>query len=547
MAGDSFQDAVRRRQEAGFVARASELARFRMNLALSAADPERRFIFCVHGDGGVGKTFLLRRLCSIAEELDAATGWVDETVSGAPEAMQRIVSDLSRHHEDMRGITKTLDTYYRRRLTVEADPDAPEGTATFLTQMAIHAGLHATHLVPGLGGLADFVDPAALADQLGPLVARKFRRAEDARILLSPLDVLTPSFVQSITRAGRRRPIVLFFDTYEKTRPLLDGWLRAMLAGRYGDLPQDLVVVIAGRHPLDLRNWASYRGLLADMPLPPFSEAEARQLLSTKDVTNEQVIRVILEVSGGLPLLVAVLAEKQPTNPGQIVDLSGEAVELFLKWEPDLARRKLAVAAAAPRALNEDIVGVLVGGSEQQDADLGQLFAWLRSQPFVATEGGQYNVGRCVYHEVVRAAMIKLERGQRPGRWRDRHLALAEAFRRWRLELSREPAWDDPAWRNHKLEETYHLLCANREKALPDALSEIEGACACHATTGVQWAQMIVQAGLDSDSEQIRAWGRRLEESLRGDDEEAAVARATALLREGRTAKNSYHGPEPGP
>jgi hypothetical protein len=361
----------------------------------------------------------------------------------------------------------------------EADPEAPAGTAAFMTQVALRVGLHALHAVPGVGGLTEFVDPATL-DQLGPFVARKFRRQEDARMLLSPLDVLTPALVRDIARVGRRRPVALFFDSYEKTGLLLDDWLRSMLDGRYGALPLDLVITIAGRHRLGLGNWARYGGLLVNMPLAPFSEAEARQLLADKGVTNEQVVRVILEVSGRLPLLVDALARNQPADPGQVGDLSGEAVEVFLEREPDPALRMLAVAGAAPRFINEDIL-VVLGGSAQDHADQGQLFAWLRSQPFVTHEAG-----RCMYHEVARTAMIRLERRQSPTRWRERHQALARAFRMWRLRLSAEDAWSDTSWRDHKLEEMYHLLCADPAKALPDALGEVAYACAHHVTTAAQ-------------------------------------------------------------
>ena len=47
----------------------AELAQFRTNLGLSVDDPDRRFIFGVHGDGGVGKSFLLRQWGGIAKRL----------------------------------------------------------------------------------------------------------------------------------------------------------------------------------------------------------------------------------------------------------------------------------------------------------------------------------------------------------------------------------------------------------------------------------------------------------------------------------------------
>jgi tetratricopeptide (TPR) repeat protein len=523
---------VRRRQEAGFVARTGELARFRANLALPVDDLERRFIFCVHGDGGVGKTFLLRRLRSIAEGQGATAGWVDEAVFGVPEAMQAIASNLSGQGADMSSFTRLLAAYLRRRFEAEADPQAPAGAAAFMTQTAVRVGLHAAQAVPGVGGLAGSVDPAAAADQAEQLrrfLGKKFRRREDVRMLLSPLDALTPAFARCVAAAGRRRQLALFFDTYEQTGPLLDGWLRSLLDGTYGDLPQDLVVTVAGRYPLDLGGWAAYAAVLADVPLAPFTEAEARQLLAEKGVTDERVVQVILKVSGRLPLLVATLAESQPADPGAVGDPSGDAVERFLKWEPDPGRRALAIAAAVPRMVNEDVLAVLTGGPGQEPgSDQGRLFSWLRSLPFVTHEAG-----RCTYHGVVRTAMIRLERGQSPSRWRDRHRALAAAYRQWSLQASAQDSWGDVSWRACKLEETYHLLCADPSRALRAALSQVPNACAEQVTVAAQWAQMMAQAGEDAGSETISSWGHRLEQSLRGNPNQAAAISMGILLSEG--------------
>ena len=140
--------------------------------------------------------------------------------------------------------------------------------------------------------------------------------------------------------------------------------------------------------------------MLADVPLQPFTEAEGPQLLADKGVTDERVVQVILNVSGGA-LLVATLAENQPTDPSQVGDPSGDAVERFLKWETDPVRRSLAVAAALPRVVNEDILGILTAEPALEESERGRLFAWLRSLPFVS-----HDAGRCVYHEVVRTAMI---------------------------------------------------------------------------------------------------------------------------------------------
>ncbi len=527
-AGGSFQKVIRRRLQAGFVGRAMEIVQFRANLALSTEDPDRQFIFSVHGDGGVGKSFLLHRWADIARGTGAVTCWVDAPVFGVPDAMRAIAADLTRQGTETEGFIKLLDSYQQRRFEAESDPDAPSGLAALMTQTAVRMGLHAAHAVPGVGGIADSVDADALAtqaDQLRVFLGRKFRRHEDVRLLLSPLDVLTPVLIRDLADAGRRHALALFFDTYEQTGLVLDGWVRSVLDGAYGELPEDLVVTVAGRSPLETGGWASYLGVMADVPLKPFTDAEARQFLAERRISDDRVIQVILNVSGKLPLLLATLAENQPADPDLVGDPSGDAVERFLKWETDPARRTLALAAALPRVVNEDVLTVLLADGAQQDV----LFAWLRSLPFIAD-----NAGLCQYHAVVRTAMLRLERRQSPVRWKERHHALATAYRTWRLDHSREDAWDDPAWRTLRLEQTYHLLCADPGNALAEALSEVVRACADQPSTAAQWALAITQAGQDADADMLRACGWRLEEALRMAPEEAIIACLGVILSDGR-------------
>ena len=534
MAGESFQNAMRRRQAAGFVARTDELAQFRANLALLVDDPGRRFIFAIHGDGGVGKTFLSRRLRELADGHGSATAWADEHVFGVPETMQAIAADLSRAGVDTGGFDKLLANYLRRRQEAADDPNAPAGTATFITKTVVRVGLSAVKTAPGVGGLADAIDKdtaAEQADLLRQYLARKFRRHEDLRLLLSPVEVLSPAFTEALARAGRRRPLALFFDTYEQTGTFLDGWLRQVLDGNYGQLPADLVVTIAGRHALDMSAWSGYTGVMASVPLLPFNEAEARQFLSGRGVTGERVVQVILKVSGRLPLLLAMLAENQPADPEKVGDPSGSAVERFLKWETDQTRRSLAVTAALPRVVNEDVLGVLTAAGGPDAGERGRLFGWLRSLPFVTADAG-----RCSYHEVVRTAMIRLERSQSPARWRERHQALASAYQTWASQVSADDAWADPGWRDLGLEAAYHLLCSDPSRELTGVLTGLAYALDQGRAVAVQWAQMIAQAGGDTGAAVISDWGQRLDESLSGTDAEATFSCADLLLRQSAIA-----------
>lgn len=114
------------------------------------------------------------------------------------------------------------------------------------------AGLAGLGMVPGVGMLAGAADPAQVAegaDRLRAVVAARLRGHEDTELVLSPLRVLTPVLVSEIRRVGAEVPwIALFFDTYERTGPFLDLWLRDLVTTeRYGALPDHVVVTLAGQ------------------------------------------------------------------------------------------------------------------------------------------------------------------------------------------------------------------------------------------------------------------------------------------------------------
>ena len=512
----SYQELIGRQQAAWFVGREGPLAQFQANLAVPEGDPARRSVFFIHGDGGVGKTSLMMRLRDRAAGHGSLTAYLDESIFTVPDAMHEIATALARQGEPMKRFTRLIETYLQRRHEVETDRDAPPEAAVFLTLTAVRIGLHAARAVPGVGGLADAADAAALAkqaDRFRKFLGTKFRSHQDVAMLLSPAQALTPVFVEELATIGRRKALGLFFDTYERTGPILDEWLIALLAGRYGALPSNLIIAIAGRSPVDTGRWAPYLVTLVDIPLVPFTEVEARQFLAKEQINDERVVEVMLAVSGRLPLLLATLAKNRPRDAAHIGDPSGDAVERFLKWETDERRRVLAVAAALPRSVNEDILAVLTRDSH----DSTDLFAWLRAQPFVT-----HVAGCCHYHEVVRGAMIRVARRQSPVRWREQQRSLAARHQAWRREISEQDAWGDPRWREHRLEETYHQVCAEGATALPDALRVLVQAGSAGEAVRGQWAQMLVQAGTDAAAAAVQGWGKRLTSALVTDDAETA-------------------------
>ena len=528
----SLQDRIRDRQQSGFVGRQGQVIQYQENLGLSVDDDRRRFVFNIHGDAGVGKTYLTKQLQQTAISGGALTAYIDETVDDVASAMTVIAEEFHRGGVRLGEFEKRAAEYQQRRHELESDPHTPDGIAAFITKTAVTIGLAAGRDVPVVGSLLAPVDAAAVADQANrtrAYLARKFSDHADVRLLLSPADELTPIFVVGLNRVAEGCPVALFFDTYERTGPLLDRWLRGLFAGRYGDLPETLITTISGQIPLNPNLWGDYLPVIADVPLEPFSEAEARQFLASKHITDEATIQVILTLSGRLPLWLATLADAWHHGGADIGDPAGDAVERFLKWEEDLARREVALSAALPRVLNQDVLAALVPENKARE-----LFGWLRGLPFVSQRAGSW-----AYHEVVRAAMLRLRRAEAPIEWRSDQIALAQANGHWASKAAEGTvaAWDNSDWIDYTREETYHLLCADPINNLPKALASAVDAAGHSTVRARQWATLIDDAGRDTGNLTIREWGRRLQAGIHDDD---LTQYLTYLINDGELDKAAF-------
>jgi tetratricopeptide (TPR) repeat protein len=521
----SLQDILRRRQRADFVGRDERLTEFGANLRLPPGDLDRKFLFNIHGVAGVGKTFLTEQFRRVAERAGVVCAYADESSFDVLETMSALAADLAGQDRALTGFDKRLATYRERRHELEADPGAPGGG--FITRSAVRVGLAAAREVPLLGMAADTVDAAAAAEQVDRLrvyLAKKFRSSDDVRLLLSPAEMLTKVFLADLDKLTERHPVTLFFDTFEQTGSYLEGWLLDVLAGRHGSIRANVMLTVAGQRPLDSNRWAPYRGVAADIPLEPFTEAEARELLAAKGVRDEETVQSILALSGRLPIWLATLADRPKAAREGGADPSDSAVERFLKWEPDEQRQAVALSGALPRRLNQDVLAV-VGP--------GDLFDWLRRLPFVTEAAGHWR-----YHDVARSPMLRLYRIRSPQRWREQHRRLVAYYRTERdaLSVPENQRWADATWQELLLEECYHALCADPAATVPTVLThslEANG-----VTNARRWAATLLAAGIDTDAEAVADWGRRLMATV-PDDESDHVGFLTVLIERGNLPPES--------
>jgi len=509
----SLQDVMRSRHRRDFVGREGQLVQYRENLDLPVDDERRRFLFNIHGNAGVGKTYLVAQLRQIAEGQGCLTAYVDETIDDVVSAMTVMAEEVGRVGARLAKFEKRAAAYRERRHAMESDPQAPPGVAAFITKAAVMAGLAAVKEIPVAGSLLAPFDPAVAADQANQArlyLARKFSDHADVRLLLSPVDELAPIFVSEIGRAAAGRPIAFFIDTYERTGPLLDSWLRRLYDGRYGDLPANLVTTIAGQHPLNPNLWGDYLSVIADIPLEPFSDAEARQFLASKNVHEKTLVETLLTLSGCLPMWLATLASHLPADAADIADPASSAAELFLRLEHDPVRRSTAVSAALPRTFNQDVLAAITPPGQASE-----LFGWLSGRPFVSQQGRSW-----AYHQVVRNALLRQQQAQAPSQWRASHVLLAKVNARWARETA-DPAnkpWASTRWVDYTREETYHLLCADPVGNLSRALTSAVSAAEHGIIRARQWADLISDAGRDTGDTMLRDWGQRLSNGVSDSD-----------------------------
>lgn len=257
--------------------------------------------------------------------------------------------------------------------------------------------------VHGPGG----VGKSTLLDAFRRLARRHgaFCLACDAGALPRAVDAVAARLredLRLVHREAARRPVVVLLDSYEEMAAL-DRWLRAEFLAH---LPEEAVVVIAGRHPLQelWRDAPAWRQLVRPLPLAPFDLELTRRYLALHGMQDEASVRAVWESAHGLPLaisLAAALAGEE--GPEVLAEAAGRpevVAELARRWlreVPDDRLRSLVEASAVLRRVHRDILARMTGRAVTPGD-----FDRLTSLSFVRLEGGGWTV-----HSMVRSALVR--------------------------------------------------------------------------------------------------------------------------------------------
>ncbi|MBK8654686.1 MAG: ATP-binding protein [Haliscomenobacter sp.] len=505
----SLQDHLRKRRSSTFVGREQQLELFRANLQRAADSEECLFLFSIFGQGGVGKTTLVKKFEELAKQHMALIAYANEDIKDVPDLLGAMARQLDQQDASLSKFDKHYKTYLQEKKRLEADPEAPKGIWAFGGRLIAKGGKELTKLlVPGSGLVVDQIDTALVGDQIGEwasFVKKKITNKDEVQLLLEPVETLTPLFLEGLREYAAKPRICFFFDTFEETGRYLDEWIRNLLEGEYGDAPENLLLTISGREPLNPDHWAAFGDAMSVIPLEAFSDMEARSYLERKQITDAATVETILHLSGRLPVLLEILAEAAPNTADSVADPCDTAVERFLKWIKDPQQRNLALYAALPRYLNQDVVKSLL----PPDADAGALFQWLCNQPFVSRREDHW-----AYHGVVRDLMLRYLRQVSLETWKGTNEKLAAYYAQQATALGieeKEAQWRDETWRGFQLECHYHQLLDSPKKAMPEAVRAFAAAFCTLRDDALPWSETIYQAGeITKDTE----WGATLRKGM---------------------------------
>ena len=237
----------------------------------------------------------------------------------------------------------------------------------------------------------------------------------------------------AITQLNAQRAVVVL-DTFEQVVDLTRVLQRDVLP----HLSAEVRVVIAGRHPLGLA-WGEWRHAVQEISLSGLAPAEVRTFLSLRDIHDARLIEQAVEVAGGHPLALSLVADlilqKRVHDLAAAPDwhrLVRALVEQLFEDIRDPVLRELLEAGAVLRQFDEALLAVVTGRE-----DIGGAFAELCQLSIVrsGTRG-------LVLHDDVRNILAQDLRWRQPQRYTDlRTRALDELRHRTEVASASEREW----------------------------------------------------------------------------------------------------------
>ncbi|WP_261304245.1 helix-turn-helix transcriptional regulator [Paenibacillus andongensis] len=228
--------------------------------------------------------------------------------------------------------------------------------------------------------------------------------------MVSDPQTLLEATVSAMYELAAYQKVILAFDTFEELTGL-DPWLREHLLKW---LPDNVLVLIAGRHPLK-GSWLvspSWRERILPLPVEHLNREDSLDYLRRCGINQEERMERIWYQSKGHPLALSLtVAIQLPLD--QSVREAGinwflELAALWLKEVPNKDLRRLVEAASMLRQFNQEMLSYLL--NDEVDTD---LFESLTGLSFVQQSERGWTI-----HDLMREATCRLLRERTPDYYR---------------------------------------------------------------------------------------------------------------------------------
>lgn len=210
---------------------------------------------------------------------------------------------------------------------------------------------------------------------------------------------LTTQSGGGLEELGRRDGVdLLVIDAYERVRSI-ERWLFDDALPRAG---ARLCVIVTSRESLRARKQGTLSAVTHELALPPLDGAEVRDYLRRRGVP-EDAEDTIVAYAAGHALALSLIADRYALDRGYRFearaarDLVASLVAEFARDAPSLEHESALYALAVPSALDEPLLGAMLG---LPAASATRMFAWLRALTFV-----EHDADGLIPHALVRAVL----------------------------------------------------------------------------------------------------------------------------------------------
>ncbi len=443
-----------------FIGREQERAVFRRNFAYTM--PEY-LLFVIYGPAGIGKSTLLTQYREIAEEYKALTVVVDANQATAIQeqtilkAMVYIARQCARAQLPLIDFEERYAQYVTCMQAIADDAETPAGVFDLL---------------------AGNMEASETQNRLWTTyLVKKFEDPDKVTLVKRPMQTLTYFLLKALNTLAVERRLLLCFDDWERLSPHLAPWLHDSLLE--GHLSTNLWVAIASQDsPSNLANWETFRPVMINLKLQPFTDKETLAYLKTQNITATDRQKDILTFSKGLPILINLLAS---TTSGQAGDLALNAVDRYLKWLDTPAQRNAVLKGALARRLTEDVLATIMEDAPEPHRSTfsnsgpfknapplspHDLFEWMTGTPLLIQRTDDWG-----YHPALRPRVLEFAQGHYPRESRLTHEKLYDYYHNLCVPQTEHPLlYRDPGWRKNKLEALYHGLMLENTDVIREGL-----------------------------------------------------------------------------